>query len=168
MQSKERPSREWLLWVGIVLLLALVAAPFLWTYLELRREYGDPEIVVAATNGDAQKVGELLRRGSPADSYHLEGSSALWWAVESNSPETVQVLLEHGADPNSKGQWNTVIDQAVDNLETYDNAAPNRRIIQLLLDRANQIKDPAQVAKLKDCLKSKAPTPTSSRQGRRQ
>ena len=121
--------------------------------------FGGPfnaELVGAASRGDAPKVRRLLRWGASPNSYHLEGSSALWWAVSSGSLETVQLLLEKGADPNSRGQWNSVIEQAAALApEPWDREQERRAIVRALLDRAAQIRDPAQVKLLKDALQKK-------------
>lgn len=149
--------RDWLLMGTVVGLLALVVTPFAIIYAQLRRDYGDPELVRASAGGDAPRVRTLLDRGAPANSYHLEGSSALWWAVESGSLETVQLLLDHGADLNSRGQY-SVIETAVARLDEED-GKPRRAIAEsLLLARAAQIQDPAQVRALREALAKKPPT----------
>jgi ankyrin repeat protein len=142
--------------IGVLGLLALVAAPFVLIYAHFRRVYGDPALVAAASNGDARTVRALLNRGAPANSYHIEGSSALWWAVASGSLETVQLLLDHGADSNSRGQFDSVIDQAIQNLDLGD-GKPRRAIAEALLARAAQIRDPEQVKALREALAQKPP-----------
>jgi hypothetical protein len=135
----------------LVALLLLIGIPITALYVQLRQDYGDPALVAAASNGDAAQVRALLKRGSPANSHHLEGSSALWWAVAANSPETVQLLLDHGADPNSTGQWNTVFQQAAQNLD-HDGSAKGTAIARLLLQHRALIADQAQVDLLDEAL----------------
>ena len=132
----------------------LIAVLFAWFHSEFRRAYGDPELVRAAAMGDAPRVRSLLQRGAPVESYHLEGSSALWWAVASGSRETVQALLEHGADPNSSGQWATVIETAAGSID-LDDGKPRRAIATLILDQAPRIKDPTQLQLLRAALAKK-------------
>jgi hypothetical protein len=132
-----------------LLILALVLGTIFKGYLDFRRAYGDPELVRAAARGDATRVRQLLQHGSPANSYHLEGSSALWWAVSSGSLECVQLLLDHGADPNGRGQWDSVIEQAVQDLE-FNDGKPRAAIIQALLAQRSRIRDPAQLKLLED------------------
>jgi hypothetical protein len=155
---EKRPGRRFL-WVlpVLVALALLVGIPLGASYLMVR-EYGDQELVRAAAGGDAAGVRERLRRGAPANSYHIEGTSALWCAVRSGSLETVQVLLEHGADPNSSGQFNTVIEQAVGGLDV-DDGKPRRAIAQALLDQAPRITNPQQVALLRNALKARSSRP---------
>ncbi len=161
MDSRQASNGGWKVWQSCLAALLTVAVlfgvPLGWFYLEFRRSYGEPDLVAAAANGDAFKVRKLLQRGAPPESYHIEGSSALWWAVNSGSPETVKALLDYGADPNSSGQWSTVIETAAGNVETYDDE-PHRAIARMLLAQAPRIKNPAQVQLLRKALtKTTAP-----------
>lgn len=153
------PRRAWLTrsrMIGITCLtvVALLVGGIVAFYLDFRRTYGDLNLVGAASSGDAARVRKLLEHGSPANSYHIEGSSALWWAVFSGNLECVQLLLDHGADPNGRGQWDTVIEQSVQNLNLND-GKPRAAIVKALLARGSQIKDPAQLELLKEAVNRK-------------
>lgn len=146
-------------WALILAMLALTATPVVMGYFEFKKAYGDPALVAAASSGDAARVRTLLERGSPANSFHLEGSSALWWAVSSGSAETVQLLLDHGADPNCPGQWSTVIEQAIQNLELEDGQS-SLAVPRTLLVRSRQFKDPEQVKLLREAVAKKQTAPS--------
>ncbi|MBT3265964.1 hypothetical protein HN371_02370 [Candidatus Poribacteria bacterium] len=68
-----------------------------------RRVLGDTPLHWSAHNGDAAIVRMLLEAGADAeaDDTVLYGGKPLHWASE-HEPETVRVLLDHGADPNSR------------------------------------------------------------------
>jgi ankyrin repeat protein len=135
-------------------LVTFVVLPFWVCQVEFAIEYGDPKLVRAAAMGDAARVRVFLERGSPVNSYHMEGSSALWWAVYGGSLETVELLLRYGAEVNSRGQFQSVIETAVEQLRWEDDE-PRRAIAQALLARAAKIKDPAQVRLLKEAVARK-------------
>ena len=149
-----KTGRYFVLLLALAGLCLLLAVPCVTVYHQYRAWSGDQELVSAAAGGNAAKVRRLLSRGSHANSYHPEGSSALWWAVSSGNPECVRLLLQYGADPNSRGQFNSVIDQAVQDLDGGDEQA-QIAIAQALLDRAPWIKDAAQVHLLKKALTTK-------------
>lgn len=99
---------------------------------ELRQRFA---LVAACSAGDTEKVKILLDQGADPNSTHLEGSSALWWAVEVESVPTVRLLLEHGADANSMGQHNSVLENAQEGLGMTDDKRAQARyqeIIRLL------------------------------------
>ncbi len=137
--------------VGALGALVLAAAPFVGFYMDCQRAYGDTELVRMAAMGNVAEVRARLERGSPANACHLEGSSAFWWAVNGGSLETVLLLLEHGADVNSRGQFNTVIEEALVNIDHKD-GRPGKAIAMALLDRASQIRDPKQLAILREAV----------------
>lgn len=153
-RRRARLSFSQITWFVCLAILGLYLSGIVAGYLDFRRAYGDPELVRAAAGGEALRVRQLLQHGSPANSYHLEGSSALWWAVSSGSLECVQLLLDHGADPNGRGQWDTVIEQSVLNLNLND-GKPRAAIVKALLARGSQIKDLAQLKLLKEAARRK-------------
>jgi len=53
---------------------------------------------------DAKGVAALLEAGIKPNARDLFGRPALWNAIEQKDLATVQVLLEHGADPNDPGK----------------------------------------------------------------
>ena len=55
-------------------------------------------IIDAASNGDHAVVDRYLKEGINVNQTDRFGQTALHVASESNSLETVQCLLEHGAD----------------------------------------------------------------------
>lgn len=66
-------------------------------------EVYDPEVnpvLVAALNGDAGKVRELLSEGFSATDIHASGTDAVILAVREGHFEIVELLLQAGADPN--------------------------------------------------------------------
>ncbi len=64
---------------------------------------GDTPLHWSAHNGDARIVKMLLEAGADAeaDDTVLYGGKPLHWASE-HEPESVHLLLDHGADPNSR------------------------------------------------------------------
>jgi ankyrin repeat protein len=63
--------------------------------------YGNLLLPLAASARGSREIVELLlAEGIDVDVMGRDGDTALWHAVEDGLPEIVQVLLEHGADPN--------------------------------------------------------------------
>ncbi|MCA8968534.1 MAG: ankyrin repeat domain-containing protein [Planctomycetes bacterium] len=63
----------------------------------------DEELVAASAGGECDTVRDLLQRGSPPDARNDKGQSALAMAASRNHADVVQVLLDHGADPEGAG-----------------------------------------------------------------
>ena len=104
----------------------------------------DMRIVGAASNGDTDEVSALLARGYNPNATHLEGSSALSWAVAARSLPTVRVLLNHGADPNLGGQWSSCVQIAVDwidSSETPSEKSEARTVVRLLLTHGVDLRE---------------------------
>ena len=59
----------------------------------------EPELLCAARSGISAAVKLLIDRG-----YSIQGPSSLTRAVMTDSAETVDLLLEHGVNPNVKGR----------------------------------------------------------------
>ena len=62
----------------------------------------DIALLAACGKGDNAKVSELLGRGANVNVQNDAGSTPLIEAVYNNHIETVRLLLEKGADPNSR------------------------------------------------------------------
>ena len=60
-------------------------------------------LAVAAANGRADIVAELLAAGSPVNVLDANGVTALYLAAAYGHEPTVELLLAHGADPNAAG-----------------------------------------------------------------
>lgn len=136
-----------LLWV--IALVGLSAWPIGAWYARVSRESA---LYAAATTGDAATTLRLLNQGIDPDAqpYRSDGP-ALWWAVSNGSVVIVQALLDHGANPNGRAQWSSVIDQATRYLN--DERTEERRLIaEALLARASRIRDPEQRKELEDAL----------------
>ena len=61
---------------------------------------GDTALMVSSRIGDQDISKELLLRGANPNLINKSGASALLWAVANGSVETVEMLLEKGADLN--------------------------------------------------------------------
>ena len=95
--------RAW--WVAAVVALVLASpasAPSAFAQADPgARLDADDRLIAAAKQGDAAAVRTLLDAGGDAGAAESDGSTALLWAVHSDSDETAQLLLEAGADPNA-------------------------------------------------------------------
>ena len=95
--------RAW--WVAAVVALVLASpasAPSAFAQADPgARLDADDRLIAAAKQGDAAAVRTLLDAGGDAGAAEPDGSTALLWAVHSDSDETARLLLEAGADPNA-------------------------------------------------------------------
>jgi ankyrin repeat protein len=60
----------------------------------------NPDLVVAAAQGNVERVIELLNEGVPVDVANNYGKTALMVASEIGNKDVVRVLLQEGANPN--------------------------------------------------------------------
>jgi uncharacterized protein len=65
----------------------------------------EAELVAAARTGDGATVRALLRRETPADAQHVDGTTALHWAVRNDDRDTAAALLGAGADPRAANRY---------------------------------------------------------------
>ncbi|MBI3873870.1 MAG: ankyrin repeat domain-containing protein [Arcobacter sp.] len=63
----------------------------------ISNEFGITPLMSAARKGDVRLVKFLLKSVRNVNLEDKEGNTALYYAVESNSLEVVQVLFDHGA-----------------------------------------------------------------------
>jgi len=60
----------------------------------------DPELHIAAYEGDVERVKKLLKKGADPNVQEEHGRMPLHVAVYKGHVDVVRLLLEHGADPN--------------------------------------------------------------------
>ncbi len=70
--------------------------------VEITNRYGVGPASLAAENGNAAILERLLGAGVYADQALPGGETLLMTAARTGEPETVRVLLAHGADPNNR------------------------------------------------------------------
>ena len=88
---------------------------------ELRKADERERLFAAAARGDAETVAELLDQGVNVESCDSNHLTALHYAAMHARPNVVDVLLDHGANPNAydtKGGF-TPLHWAVINSHTY-------------------------------------------------
>jgi uncharacterized protein len=77
-------------------------------YYIYRTQYLPSELRVAATNGDLQRVQELLKAGVGVNQpLGLPSNSVLNRAIEGGNPAVVEAVLKAGANPNAVGETGT-------------------------------------------------------------
>jgi len=84
-------------WSGLSLLLVLLLLGTSGTAAEKKNE---KDLLAAVEQGDLKKAEELLAKGADANSVDAGNTPLLTNAVCADSPEMVELLLKHGADPN--------------------------------------------------------------------
>jgi len=92
---------------------------------------GKTALMVAAKEGDNDRIKRLLARGANVNRSNRNGGTAIMYAALSGQPETVSMLLEHGAhvDAVAANGWTALMIAAV---KGYENIA------RLLLDHGAQ------------------------------
>ena len=103
MQSKSIFKRKWQIFIGLVLLAGLVAAP------SMKRAawelYLRADVYEAIKAGNAADVATLLRKGANPNrdgAGGLMGGTPLMWATHKSDLKIMQVLIKGGADVNQK------------------------------------------------------------------
>jgi len=75
----------------------------------------DPQLLIAAGNGDVATVQQLLDKGANIEAKENNGYTALMWAAEHGYVEAVKLLLDKGANIEAKDQYgNTALVEAVE------------------------------------------------------
>ncbi len=72
-------------------------------------------LVEAAQQGNRSVAEEALKRGADANYKDEHGKSVLSWAVGNGHVEVARLLLENGADPNTKGMFGPPLVMAASN-----------------------------------------------------
>lgn len=70
--------------------------------LEARDALGRTALMLAATNGDAELIQLLAKRGAPLEATSTDGKTALLWAVCAHKPSAVSALVQLGASPDAR------------------------------------------------------------------
>ncbi|MGM0434967.1 MAG: ankyrin repeat domain-containing protein [Pseudomonadota bacterium] len=95
------------LW-GAVLMLAVFAGIAFWLYtdtdLESRDNRGRTPLIVAAEEGDAARVRQLLERGARIEAQDSCQWTSLMRAASHGHMSIVRTLLERGASVNHQGE----------------------------------------------------------------
>ena len=89
-----------------------------------REDFGYPIIYGAAQEGNTEVVRLLIDAGADVD-----GSAALWTAIDHGRTEVVRLLVEAGADVNPKDPWNQG-----SSFRTLAKISGNPEIVQILVD----------------------------------
>ena len=69
-------------------------------------DYVTKELFEAIEAGNLVRVTDALAAGTPLTTFDLKGDTPLLTAVESGDEHMVQLLLDHGSDPNAKNSRN--------------------------------------------------------------
>ena len=120
---------------------------------------GTTPLEAAITKNNLHGVRLLLRHGASLDTQDNRGNTPLWQAVDRGNLQIVRLLLERGADINARGEWNSVIDQALVNFDYYKGNPSTRAVIAALLAKKSQIKDPKEITRLVDAIQESPSTP---------
>ena len=129
---------------GVVLMSCPLVGPFLVMVLMSNRPHHHPAgydpLMAAINKKDAKAVEEILKSGVNPNTYPQEevdlededDVSALNSAAQQGSTEIVQILLDHGADPNMGDGWS---------YNPLSAAIGNRSTMELLIKRGAKVND---------------------------
>lgn len=72
---------------------------------------GKTALMVAAKNGDSDRVRQLIEQGADVNRANNNGGTSIMYAALSGNPETVTVLLRHHADVNlpARNGWTALM-----------------------------------------------------------
>ncbi|MEM7465866.1 MAG: ankyrin repeat domain-containing protein, partial [Pseudomonadota bacterium] len=68
--------------------------------LEVKNAVDHTPLLVAAKEGATEAAKILIQQGASVGSADIEGRTVLFWAIASEKPELVALLLRHGAKPD--------------------------------------------------------------------
>jgi ankyrin repeat protein len=68
-------------------------------------QYGITPLLQASLTGDAAVIGRLIAGGAATELAHPDGMTPLMAAAQAGRIEAVEILLEHGADPNASDRF---------------------------------------------------------------
>lgn len=114
-----------------IILLVIIACSVTFWVLADRRER-QHALVTAASAGDVEQVGRLLRRGAVPEKADREGLLPLVAASKSGHAEIVNRLIQAGADVNAE-------DEAGDNALITASRAGQASVVRLLLARGARV-----------------------------
>jgi len=105
-----------------------------------RKHYGKKKmtwLMKVSGEGDKDNLREVLGRGAPRDAVDSTGRSALYYAIENNRPENVELLIEKKASVNVRDEdgWTPLI------LATHENRP---RIVEILLKAGAKTEDKSE------------------------
>lgn len=98
----------------------------------------DNELLIAAWEGDAERVRELVALGADIECVNTNGNTPLHLAIENLNVEVVRVLIGAGADVNRRdaiGSWTPLAHacDAVSDAAIQSNKTPDNELIRMLV-----------------------------------
>jgi len=110
----------------------------------------------AASVGNTNRLQSYLLAGADLSQKDVSGRTPLHFAALHNHPETIEFLLEHGADPHCLdmlGQTAAELAETVRAENATRLLAPFRRNIKITLSNKNDIKQRKEVYSTRTCFK---------------